>query len=359
MRKGIIVNLTSAERARIRAVVANRNSPQKHVWRANIILLTADGLGTNAIMRGTGRAKSVVWRWQDRFMREGVDGLLRDKTRPPGRKPLDLSIIERVIALTAEDPPEETTHWTAGMMARTVGISVSSVQRIWQAHGLRPHRVRRFKLSKDPEFVPKLRKIVGLYVNPPAHAIVLSVDEKSQIQALDRTQPGLPMKKGRAGTLTHDYKRHGTTTLFAALNVLEGKVIGRCMQRHRHQEFIRFLNAIEAEIAVGKIIHVVLDNYATHKHPKVKAWLVRHPRFVFHFTPKSCSWLNAVETLFSRLTRRRLKRGVFRSIVELQAAINRFLTETNADPKPFVWTAHPDRVIAAVRRGIQVLESVH
>jgi transposase len=359
MRKGIIVNLTSAERARIRAVVANRNSPQKHVWRANIILLTADGLGTNAIMRGTGRAKSVVWRWQDRFMREGVDGLLRDKTRPPGRKPLDLSIIERVIALTAEDPPEETTHWTAGMMARTVGISVSSVQRIWQAHGLRPHRVRRFKLSKDPEFVPKLRKIVGLYVNPPAHAIVLSVDEKSQIQALDRTQPGLPMKKGRAGTLTHDYKRHGTTTLFAALNVLEGKVIGRCMQRHRHQEFIRFLNAIEAEIPVGKIIHVVLDNYATHKHPKVKGWLVRHPRFIFHFTPKSCSWLNAVETLFSRLTRRRLKRGVFRSIVELQAAINRFLTETNADPKPFVWTAHPDRVIAAVRPGIQVLESVH
>ena len=357
MRKGIIVNLTSAERARIRAVVANRNSPQKHVWRANIILLTADGLGTNAIMRGTGRAKSVVWRWQDRFMREGVDGLLRDKTRPPGRKPLDLSIIERVIALTAEDPPEETTHWTAGMMARTVGISVSSVQRIWQAHGLRPHRVRRFKLSKDPEFVPKLRDIVGLY--PPAHAIVLSVDEKSQIQALDRTQPGLPMKKGRAGTLTHDYKRHGTTTLFAALNVLEGKVIGRCMQRHRHQEFIRFLNAIEADIPVGKIIHVVLDNYATHKHPKVKAWLVRHPRFIFHFTPKSCSWLNAVETLFSRLTRRRLKRGVFRSIVELQAAINRFLTETNADPKPFVWTAHPDRVIAAVRPGIQVLESVH
>jgi transposase len=351
--------VTSADRARLRAVVANRNSPQKHVWRAKIILLTAEGLGTNGIMRSTGRAKSVVWRWQERFMQEGMDGLPRDKTRPPGRKPLDPAIIEQVVALTAENPSDETTHWTAGLMAKTVGISVSSVQRIWQAHGLQPHRVRRFKLSKDPEFVPKLRDIVGLYVNPPAHAIVLSVDEKSQIQALDRTQPGLPMKKGRAGTLTHDYKRHGTTTLFAALNVLEGKVIGRCMQRHRHQEFIRFLNAIEAEIPVGKIIHVVLDNYATHKHPKVKAWLARHPRFLFHFTPKSCSWLNAVETLFSRLTRRRLKRGVFRSIVELQAAINRFLTETNADPKPFVWTAHPDRVIAAVRRGIQVLESMH
>jgi transposase len=359
MRKGIIVNVTSADRIRLRAVVANRNSPQKHVWRAKIILLTADGLGTNAIMRGTGRAKSVVWRWQERFMREGVDGLLRDNSRPPGRKPLAPAVIERVVALTAEDSPGETTHWTAGQMAKTVGVSISSVQRIWQAHGLQPHRVRRFKLSKDPEFVPKLRDIVGLYVNPPAHAIVLSVDEKSQIQALDRTQPGLPMKKGRAGTLTHDYKRHGTTTLFAALNVLEGKVIGRCMQRHRHQEFIRFLNAIEAEIPVGKIVHVVLDNYATHKHPKVKAWLARHPCFVFHFTPKSCSWLNAVETLFSRLTRRRLKRAVFRSIVELQAAINRFLVETNADPKPFVWTAHPDRVIAAVQRGIQVLESVH
>jgi transposase len=359
MRKGIVVIVTAADRVRLEAVAANRNSPQKHVWRARIILLTAEGLGTNAVMRGTGRSKSVVWRWQERFMHEGVEGLLRDKTRPPGKPPLDAKVIEGVIGLTAEDPPAEATHWTAGMMAKAVGISVSSVQRIWRAHGLHPHRVRRFKLSKDPEFVPKLRDIVGLYVDPPAHAIVLSVDEKSQIQALDRTQPGLPMKKGRAGTMTHDYKRHGTTTLFAALDVLEGKVIGRCMQRHRHQEFIRFLNAVEAEIPVGKIVHVVLDNYATHKHPKVKAWLARHPRFVFHFTPKSCSWLNAVETLFSRLTRRRLKRGVFRSIVDLQAAINRFLAETNADPKPFVWTAHPDRVIAAVQRGMQALDSLH
>jgi transposase len=357
MRKGIVVDVTTADRALLEAVVANRNSPQKHVWRASIILLTADGLGTNAIKRGTGRSKSVVWRWQERFMQEGVDGLLRDKTRPPGRARLDAEIIERVVALTAQDPPGETTHWTAGMMAKT---SASACPRCsGSGRRMAPHRVRRFKLSKDPEFVPKLRAIVGLYVNPPAHAIVLSVDEKSQIQALDRTQPGLPIKKGRAGTMTHDYKRHGTTTLFAALNIVEGKVIGRCMQRHRHQEFIRFLNAVEAETPVGKIVHVVLDNYATHKHPKVKAWLARHPRFVFHFTPKSCSWLNAVETLFSRLTRRRLKRGVFRSIVDLQAAINRFLAETNADPKPFVWTAHPDRVIAAVQRGMQALESVH
>jgi transposase len=359
MRKGIVVDVSAADRARLEAVVANRNSPQKHVWRAKIILLTAEGLGTNAIMRGSGQSKSVVWRWQERFMQEGVEGLLRDKTRPAGRQPLAPEIIERVIALTAEEPPGEVTHWTASAMAKAVGISASSVQRIWRAHGLEPHRVRRFKLSKDPEFVPKLREIVGLYVDPPAHAIVLSVDEKSQIQALDRTQPGLPMKKGKAGTMTHDYKRHGTTTLFAALDVLDGRVLGRCMQRHRHQEFIRFLNAIEAEAPVGKIVHVILDNYAAHKHPKVKAWLERHPRFVFHFTPTSCSWLNAVETFFSKLTQRRLRRGVFRSIFDLQIAINRYVAETNADPKPFVWTAHPDRVIAAVERGKQALDSLH
>ena len=268
-------------------------------------------------------------------------------------------MIDRVVALTSTDPPGETTHWTAAAMAKTAGISVSSVQRIWRAHGLEPHRVRQFKLSNDKAFADKLRKIVGLYVDPPAHAVVLSVDEKSQIQALDRTQPGLPIKKGRRGTMTHDYIRNGTTTLFAALNVLEGKVIGRCMQRHRHQEFIRFLNAVEAEVPVGKIVHVIVDNYATHKHPKVKAWLARHPRFVFHFTPTSCSWLNAVEGFFAKLTRRRLKRGVFHSVVELQTAINRFVAEANHDPKPFVWTADPDKIIAAVNRGHQALDSIH
>ena len=201
--------------------------------------------------------------------------------------------------------------------------------------------------------------MVGLYVDPPAHAIILSVDEKSQIQALDRTQPGLPMKKGRAGTLTHDYKRNGTTTLFAALNVLDGTVIGRNMQRHRHQEFIRFLNAIEAEVPPGKLIQIILDNYAVHKHPKVRRWLDRHQRFTFHFVPTSCSWLNAVEGFFAKLSRRRLKRGVFRSVVDLQTAINRFVNETNQMPKPFIWTADPDRIIAAVRRGHQVLDSIH
>jgi transposase len=359
MRQGIAITVDTTERARLEAIIADRNRPQKHVWRARIILLTADGVGTTGIEHQTGKDKTCVWRWQERFMLDGVDGLLRDKTRRAGKPPLATGVIESVVALTGGDPPGEATHWTAAAMAKSVGISVSSVQRIWRAHGLQPHRVHLFKLSNDPAFVTKLRDIVGLYVDPPAHAVVLSVDEKSQIQALDRTQPGLPIKKGRCQTMTHDYKRNGTTTLFAALNVLEGKVIGRCMQRHRHQEFIRFLNAIEAEVPVGKLVHVILDNYATHKHPKVRAWLKRHPRFAFHFTPTSSSWLNAVEGYFAKLTRSRLKRGVFRSIVELQAAINRFLAETNDEPKPFIWTADPDKIIAAVDRGRQVLDSIH
>ncbi len=325
MRKDVVVDASAVDRARLEAVVANRNSPQKHVWRARVVLLTADGLGTVEIMRRTGKSKTCVWRWQERFMAAGVDGLLRDKTRPSRVPPLPAEVIERVIVLTRKDPPGDATHWTGAAMAEAAGVSVSSVQRIWRSHGLQPHRVRQFKLSTDPEFVAKLHDIVGLYIDPPAHAIVLSVDEKSQIQALDRTQPGLPLKRGRAGTMTHDYKRNGTTTLFAALDVLDGTVIGRCMQRHRHQEFIRFLNAIEREVPAGKIVHAILDNYGAHKHPKVRAWLGRHPRFVFHYTPTSCSWLNAVEGFFAKLTRRRLKHGVFHSVVDLQAAINRFV----------------------------------
>lgn len=359
MRSGISFEVSPSDRRRLQAVVRDRNTPQKHVWRAEIVLLTANGAGTVEIMRRTGKSKTCVWRWQERFAEEGVDGLLRDKTRPSRIPPLGQEVAARVVARTLEPPPGETTHWTAAMMAGEFGISASSVHRIWRAHGLQPHRVRQFKLSNDPDFVTKLRDVVGLYVNPPAHAIVLSVDEKSQIQALDRTQPGLPLKKGRAGTMTHDYKRHGTTTLFAALNVLDGTVIGRNMQRHRHQEFIRFLNTIEAEVPAGKLVHVVLDNYAAHKHPKVKAWLERHPRFTFHFVPTSCSWLNAVEGFFAKLAKRRLKRGVFRSIVDLQAAINRFVAEHNQQPAPFVWTADPDKIIATVKRGHQALDSHH
>ena len=359
MRTGITLTLTPADRKRLLALVNDRNAAQKHVWRADIVLLSADGVGTSEIMRRTGKSKTCVWRWQERFMQEGYDGLLRDKTRPSRIPALGAEVAEKIVALTLQEPPGEATHWTGAMMAKAAGVSVSSVQRIWRAHGLQPHRVRQFKLSNDPDFVPKLRDVVGLYVDPPAHAIVLSVDEKSQIQALDRTQPGLPLKKGRAGTMTHDYKRHGTTTLFAALNVFDGTVIGRNMQRHRHQEFIRFLNGIEAEVPAGKVVHVILDNYAAHKHPRVRQWLERHPRWTFHFTPTSCSWLNAVEGFFATLTKRRLKRGVFRSITDLQAAINRFLGEHNAEPRPFKWTADPNKIIEAVKRGHQTLDSIH
>jgi transposase len=295
---GISITLSSVDRKRLQTIIKDRNAAQKHVWRAGIVLLSADGVGTNEIMRQTGTSKTCVWRWQERFMEEGVDGLLRDKTRPSRVRPLGQDVAERIVALTQQEPPCEATHWIGAMMAKAVGVSVSSVQRIWRAHGLQPHRLRLFKLSNDPDFVAKLRDVVGLYVDPPAHAIVLSVDEKSQIQALDRTQPGLPMKKGRAGTLTHDYKRNGTTTLFAALNVLDGKVIGRNMQRHRHQEFIRFLNAIEAEVPAGKLVHVILDNYAAHKHPKVRQWLQRHERFTFHFTP-TCAPGSTLSKAFS------------------------------------------------------------
>ena len=340
MRTGITITLDDADRRRLEAIAADRNAPQKHVWRCRIVLLSADGVGTNAIMAATGTAKTTVWRWQERFMAEGVDALLRDKTRPPGKPPVPNDRAARVVAKAA-------------------GLAVSTVQGIWKSHGLAPHRWRSFKLSNDPAFAEKLHAIVGLYVAPPAHAVVLSLDEKSQIQALDRTQPGLPLKKGRGATMTHDYKRNGTTTLFAALNVLTGEVFGRNMQRHRHQEFIRFLNALEREIPTGKVVHVILDNYAAHKHEKVRAWLARHPRWTFHFTPTSSSSLNAVEGHFAKLTRRRLKHGVFRSVVDLQAAINRFVAEHNDSPKPFTWRAAPDAIIAARSRGFQALESVH
>src|ERR1035441_11030325 len=292
MRAGIVVNVTQADRHRLEALVSDRSTPQKHVWRANIILDTAEGCGTAEIMRRSGRSKPVVWRWQARFMAEGVDGLTRDKTRKPGKLPLSTDTVQRVVDLALGPPPEEETYWTGRMLAKAAGVSLRSVQRILDAHQLAPHRIRMFKLSTDPKFADKLKDVTGLYVDPPAHAVVLSVDEKKPNQALDRTQPGLPMKPGRAGTMTHDYKRHGTTTLFAALNILDGTVIGHNMQRHRHQEFIRFLNAIDREVEKNKQVHIVLDNYATHKHDDVENWLAKHKRFHLHFTPTSSSWLN-------------------------------------------------------------------
>ncbi|MGH6920753.1 MAG: IS630 family transposase [Geminicoccaceae bacterium] len=334
------------DRARLEAIVADRNRAQKHVARARIILGSADGLSVAQVARRAGVGRPAVWRWQRCFAEAGVDGLLRDATRKPGKAPLGDRTVRRVVAWTCAEPPGEATHWTGRAMARHTGVSLRSVQRIWRAHDLQPHRIRTFKRSNDPDFAAKLADIVGLYMDPPKHAIVLSVDEKSQIQALDRTQPGLPLRPGKAGTMTHDYKRNGTTTLFAALDVLEGTVISRCMQRHRHQEFIRFIHATERAVPAGKLIHAIVDNYAAHKHPKVLAWLARHPRWIFHFTPTAGSWLNAVETFFSALTRRRIRRGSFHSIVDLQAAINRYIAQHNADPKPFTWTKTAGGILA-------------
>jgi transposase len=359
MRTGVEVHVSPEDRARLDRLVADRNTPQKHVWRAWIVLLSADGIGTMDIARRTGQSKPTVWRWQARYAASGVDGLLRDKTRPPGRKPLSAAVIQQVVTKTTTEKPPAATHWTGRAMAKAVGIAVSSVQQIWRAHGLKPHLLRTFKLSNDPAFAEKLVDIVGLYVNPPDKALVLSVDEKSQIQALDRTQPGLPLKKGRAGTMTHDYKRNGTTTLFAALNVLDGTVIGHCTPRHRHQEFIRFLTMIDERTPPDLDLHLVADNYATHKHPEVKKWLAKHPRFHLHFTPTSSSWLNLVERFFAEITRKRIRRGVFKSVTDLEVAIYSYLAEHNDRPKPFVWTAKAANILEKVRRGKQALESQH
>ena len=360
MRKGISITVSESDRHRLEAIVSNPQSPQKHVWRARIILLTDDELGTHAIMAGSGKSKTCVWRWQERFMHKGIEGLLHDATRLPGKKPVPEEKVAEVVQLTQSPPPHQATHWTLRAMAKAMKLAPSTIHEIWKKHGLSPHRWRQFKLSNDPAFVEKLTDIVGLYVSPPANAVVLSIDEKSQIQALDRTQPGLPLKKGRGATMTHDYKRNGTTTLFAALNVLAGEVFGRNMHRHRHQEFLGFLNEIERNIPKDKTVHVILDNYAAHKTPEVRQWLERHPRWTFHFTPTSCSWLNAIEGFFAKLTRRRLKYGVFKSVTSLQEAIIAFIKEHNEnEARPFIWKADPDEIIAARNRGFQKLESIH
>ena len=343
-----IVNPT--DRERLAAVVEDRNRPQKHVQRARIILLSAERLTVMDVAARSGASRPSVWRWQQRFAEEGVAGLLRDKTRKPGKAPLPSATIAKILALPCGEPPKAATHWTGRMVAKAVGVSLSAVQRIWEAHRLQPHRIRTFKRSNDPAFAAKVEDIVGLYMHPPKHAIVVSIDEKSQIQALDRTQPGLPLKKGRCGTMTHDYLRHGTTTLFATLNVLDGTVVGRCMPRHTHQEFIKFLNAVECAVPAGKIIHAIADNYGTHKHPKVIAWLANHPRWIFHFTPTSASWINAVENFFSVITRRRIRRGVFTSVADLQHAIRSYIRDHNRSPKPFVWTKPAEVILAKLSR---------
>ena len=359
MRTAPAILLNPEQRTALERLARARSEPARVVERAQIVLLAAAGLENKQIARRMGIMPETAARWRGRFLEGGIATLYKDAPRPGKPRTITDRQVKRVVEMTLRQKPVNATHWSTRTLAQAAGISEASVRRIWRAHGLKPHRVRTFKLSNDPEFVEKLEDIVGLYLNPPEHAIVLCADEKSQIQALDRTQPGLAMKKGRCGTMTHDYKRNGTATLFAALDALEGEVISMCDDRHRHQEWLKFLRVIDDIVPPQKQIHMIVDNYATHKHPKVLAWLSRHPRWIFHFTPTSASWLNAVEGFFAKLTKRRLKRGVFRSIVDLQAAINRFLKDTNDHPKPFVWTADPDKIIAAVKRGYQALGFDH
>ena len=359
MRKIERISISDADRERLERQVRDRNTPQKLVWRARIVLLASDGLTAEAITAAVSKSLLTVRRWRRRYTAKGVDGLLKDATRPPGRKPLTAETIKRVVHMTLHEKPPNATQWSARSMAKAAGISYTSVQRIWRAHELKPHLVKTFKVSRDKNFAAKVEDVVGLYLNPPDKALVLCVDEKSQIQALDRTQPGLPLKKGRAGTMTHDYKRNGTTTLFAALNLLDGRVIGACLPRHRHREFLRFLRLIDQKTPQGLDLHLVVDNYATHKTPAVKRWLKAHPRFHLHFTPTSASWLNMVERFFAEITRNRIRRGAFTSVAELKTAIMDYLGNHNADPKPFVWIKSAGEILEKVARAKQALESQH
>ena len=351
--------LSPSDRSTLEGWISARNTPQKLVWRARIVLLLAARRGVMATARTVGKSKVTVGRWQERYLAKGVGGLARDASRPSRKPPLTAETIRQVVHKTLHEKPAAGTHWSIRKMAAATGLSYTSVQRIWKAHELKPHLVRTFKLSNDKQFVEKVKDIVGLYLNPPEKALVFSVDEKSQIQALDRTQPGLPLKKGRCGTMTHDYKRHGTTTLFAALNVVSGRVIGECMPRHRHQEWLKFLRRIDVETPARLDLHLIADNYATHKHPKVASWLKRHPRFHMHFTPTSASWINQVERFFGRITQDRIRCGVFNSVAALETAIHQYLEHHNPNPKPFVWPASASAILEKAARRRQALVSLH
>jgi transposase len=322
------------------------------------VLLADEGLENIDIAERLNISRQTAGRWRDRFIKFGIKGIEKDAPRS-GRIPtVNKDLQDEVIRKTLEEKPLNATHWSRSSMAKEMGLSDSTIGRIWKKHGLKPHLVKPFKLSNDKHFVEKLEDVVGLYLNPPENAIVLSCDEKSQIQALDRTQPGLPLKKGRCGTMTHDYKRNGTTSLFAALNTLTGKVIGKCMNQHRHQEWLKFLNIIKKEIPKGKKVHIICDNYATHKHPKVKGWLERNKNFECHFTPTSASWLNMVERFFRDISERRIKRGVFKSITDLESVIEKHIAEHNKDPKPFIWTAKASDILEKVKRGRKSLNKL-
>jgi len=325
------------------------------VERAKIVLLAAEGKQNQEIAKLCGVTRRTVGVWRRRFVEKRTAGILKDAPRSGRRARIGEEVIEAIVRKTTQETPVAGTHWSTRSMAKVMGLSPSTIGRVWRSHGLKPHFIRTFKLSRDPKFLEKLDDIIGLYLDPPEHALVFSVDEKSQIQALDRTQPGLPLVPGRYGTMTHDYKRHGTTTLFTALNTLDGTVIGTCMPQHRHQEWIKFLGLIDRETPKDKEIHLIADNYATHKHPEVQGWLERHPRFKVHFTPTSASWLNMVERFFRDLTENRLRRGVFRSVGDLTTAIDEYLVRHNQDPKPYIWTKSASDILEKVTRARQTL----
>jgi transposase len=351
--------VSDVQRRILEGWIAARNTPQKVAFRARIVLMASEGQANLQIARKLKTSRPTVILWRSRFQQGGPDALTQEAPGR-GRKPrIGAGRIKEIVEATLQTKPKAATHWSVRTMAKEQKVSHSTIHRIWDAHGLQPHRTRNFKLSRDKKFVEKLTDVVGLYLSPPDKAVVLCVDEKSQIQALNRTQPGLPMKKGRCGTLTHDYKRNGTTTLFAALNVLEGTVVGQCMPRHRHQEFLKFMRRLDREFPVHLDLHLIVDNYGTHKHPNVQQWLSRHKRFHLHFIPTSSSWLNLVERWFGKLTDKRLRRCSFFSVPELIEAIEEYLQQNNKDPQPFVWTATVDSILAKINRCKPISETVH
>ncbi len=354
MRVAPKIMLTEEERCELSKRVRSRLTSVRAVQRARIVLLAADGMQNQDIAQQLGVGRIQVSRWRDRYAQSGLAGIERDLPRagPPTKVN-----VARLVELTTQTQPEAATHWSTRTMAAQLGVSAASVSRHWRANGLKPHLVRGFKVSRDPRFVEKLEDIVGLYLSPPEHALVLCCDEKSQVQALDRTQPGLPLKKGRAATMTHDYKRNGTTTLFAALSVLDGQVIGQCQPHHTHTEWLKFLRQIDRETPKDKTLHLIADNYATHKHPVVQEWLAKHPRFIMHFTPTSASWLNMVERFFRDISETRLRRGVFTSVPELVTAIDQYIVHHNVKPKPFIWTKSARDILQKVIRANRRLSS--
>ena len=354
MRVAPEIILTEDERAELAKLERSKLSSVRLAQRARIVLLAAEGMQNKDIAQQLDVGRVQVSRWRERYAQWRLSGIERDRPRgaPPGK--VDVA---RLVELTTQTKPKAATHWSTRTMAAELGVSAASVSRHWRANGLKPHVVRGFKVSRDPQFVEKLEDIVGLYMSPPEHALVFCCDEKSQVQALDRTQPGLPLKKGRAETMTHDYKRNGTTTLFAALNVLDGQVIGQCQPRHTHAEWLTFLKTIDRETPKDKPLHLIADNYATHKHPVVQKWLTKHPRFNMHFTPTSASWLNMVERFFRDITTERLRRGVFTSVPELIGAIDEYIAHHNTKPKPFIWTKSARDILQKVIRANSRLSS--